>query len=246
MKRPLCITLTVNGRPVTASSAGPPEQARLDQLLPALRALDDAVIDQAVRDHETPARRVACTKGCSACCEAQPVPVTPPEAYALARLVARLPQPRQDKVKAAFAAAGQRLREANLFNVYMRNRQDLSRETAREITVRYFGLKISCPFLVDHACSIYSERPFVCRQYLVTTPPALCAEPLNKPVAVVSIPVHFASAMLAVSEVMLGTPQYTVPLVLSLAYAKEKKSELARTFPAKAMIETALGLLPKA
>ena len=240
------ITLTVNGRPVTAAAAGPPEQARLDQLLPALRALDDAVIAQAVRHHETLERRVACTKGCSACCEAQPVPVTPPEAYALARLVARLPQPRQDKVRAAFAVAVQRLREARLFDVYMRNRHKLSRDAAREVTIRYFGLKISCPFLVDHACSIYSERPFVCRQYLVTTAPALCVDPLNEPVAPVPMPVRFASAMLATAEATFGTPQYTVPLVLSLAYVEEKKSELERTFPAKALIETALQILPKA
>ena len=246
LKSPLRITVTVNGRPVTASAAGPPEQARLDQLLPALRALDDALINQAVRDHETLTRRVACTKGCSACCEAQPVPVTPPEAYALARLVARLPQRQQDRVKAAFAAGVERLREANLFNAYMSNRQNLSREAAREITVQYFGLKISCPFLVDHACSIYSERPFVCRQYLVTTAPALCAKPLNEKVAVVPMPGYFASAMLAVSEVTLGTPQYTVPLILTLAYVEAKKNELERRFPAKAMIETALRLLPTA
>src|SRR5262249_54902357 len=60
MSHPLHITLTVNGRPVTASAAAPPERARLDQVLPALRALDDAVIDHAVRDHETPQRRVTC------------------------------------------------------------------------------------------------------------------------------------------------------------------------------------------
>jgi Fe-S-cluster containining protein len=245
MARPLRITLTVNGQPVTASAAGPPEHARLDQVLPALRALDDAVIEQAVRDHETPERRVACTRGCSACCEAQPVPVTPPEAYALARLVDRLPQPRQRQVRAAFAAAVQRLRDAGLFDAYMRNRQDLTAEAAREITVRYFGLKITCPFLVDHACSIYSERPFVCRQYLVTSAPALCADPLNEPVAPVPMPVRFASAMLATAEATLGTPQFTVPLVLALAYAEEKKDELTRTFPAKTVVETALRHLPK-
>jgi Fe-S-cluster containining protein len=242
----LRIALTVNGRPVAASVADPPERARLDQILPALRALDDAVVDGAVRDHETPERRVTCAKGCSACCEAQPVPVTPPEAYALAQLVSRLPQPRQSEVKEAFAAAVGRLRDAGLYDVYMRNRQDLSREAAREVTVRYFGLKIACPFLVDHACSIYSERPFVCRQYLVTTPAELCSDPLNQPVAPVPMPVRFASAMLATGHAMLGTQQYSVPLVLSLAYAEEKMNELERTFPAKPMFETALRLLPKA
>ena len=65
------------------------------------------------------------------------MPITPPEAYALARLVARLPRQRQ--VRAAFAAAVERLREAGLFDAYMRNRQDMTAEAARETTLRYFG-----------------------------------------------------------------------------------------------------------
>jgi Fe-S-cluster containining protein len=245
MTPPLRITLTVNGRPVTAAAAGPPERTRLDEVLPALRALDDAVIAHAVREHETPARRVTCAKGCSACCEAQPVPVTPPEAYALARLVARLPQPRQRQARAAFAAAVERLRNTGLFDAYMRNRENMTAEAARDTTLRYFSLRIACPFLLDHACSIYAERPFVCRQYLVTSAPALCADPLKEPVAPVPIPVRFASAMLATAEATLGTPQYTVPLVLALAYAEENKDELERTFPAKTVVETALRHLPK-
>ncbi|MFL5065385.1 MAG: hypothetical protein ACJ8ED_12095 [Xanthobacteraceae bacterium] len=245
MTRPLRITSTVNGRPLTASAAGPPEQSRLDQVLPALRALDDAVIAHAVRDRETPERRVSCAKGCSAGCEAQPVPVTPPEASALARLVDRLPQPRQQQVRAAFAAAVQRLRDTGLFDAYMRNRQDMTAEAARETTGRYFALKIAGPFLVDHACSIYAERPFVCRQYLVTRPPALCEDPINQPVAPVPMPVRFASAMLATAEATLGTPQYTVPLVLALDYAEEKKDEVKRTFAAATVVEPALRHLPK-
>ena len=157
-----------------------------------------------------------------------------------------MPQPRQSQVRAAFAAAVERLRQAGLFDAYMRDRENVTAEKAREMTVRYFGLRITCPFLVDHACSIYAERPFVCRQYLVTSAPALCADPLNAPVAPVPMPVRFASAMLATAEATLGTPQYTVPLVLALAYVEEKKEELERSFPAKAAIDTALQCLAKA
>jgi len=57
----------------------------------------------------------------------------------------------------------------------------------------------------------------VSRQYLVTTAPALCADPLNQPVAPVPMPVRFSSAMLATAETTLGTPRYTVLLVLALA-----------------------------
>jgi hypothetical protein len=34
---------------------------------------------------------------------------------------------------------------------------------------------VACPFLEDEACSIHADRPLSCREYLVTSPPELCA-----------------------------------------------------------------------
>ena len=241
---PVRVVISVNGRPVRIETSAPDRQSRLDELLPALRAIDDRLIETVVASIEAGAERVTCTKGCSACCRAQPVPVTPPEALALASLVERLPEPRRAKVRAAFAAAAERLRAAGLYDVYMCHDPELTRETARAIARRYFALSIACPFLGDDACSIYADRPFVCRQYLVTSPPDLCRAPLDNPVKPVRTPAAFATAMLAAGETLSGRAQWTVPLVLALDYVRANRTDLMRTYDAKTALGHVLRRLP--
>jgi Fe-S-cluster containining protein len=229
------VTFTVNGRPVHVETRVPDGPVRLDEMLPALRAIDDKLIDAAVARHEAAGERISCRKGCSACCRTQPVPVTPPEAFALARLVDALPEPRRSAVRAAFAAAVERLRAAGLYDTFMQRDPDITREAAIAAVRRYMTLALACPFLVDDACSIHAQRPFVCRQYLVTSPPELCVAPLDNPVAPVKTPAPFATAMLKAAEALTGRAQYTVPLVLALEQAEANRDELARTHDAKAV-----------
>ena len=39
----------------------------------------------------------------------------------------------------------------------------------------YTGRKVTCPFLVDNACSIYAVRPFVCASVVAVTPAEMCS-----------------------------------------------------------------------
>jgi Fe-S-cluster containining protein len=231
------LVISVNGRPVRIETRVPDRPARLDELLPALRAMDDRLIDVAVAKVEADGKRVSCAKGCSTCCRVQPVPVTPPEAFALVRLVDALPEPRRSSVRAAFAAAVRRLRETGLYQAYMHRDAELTLEEAKAITRRYLAMSLACPFLQDDACSIYAERPFVCRQYLVTSPPQLCSAPFDNPVKPVRMLAAFATAMLQVGETLSGRVQYTVPLALALDYAEANREELERTYAPKATFE---------
>jgi Fe-S-cluster containining protein len=228
------VVFTVNGRPVPVEARVPDRAVRFDELLPALRAMDDRLIDAAVAQSEAAGELVSCSKGCSACCRTQPVPITPPEAFALARLVDALPEPRQTAVRSAFARVAAQLRAADLYDLYMQRDPATTRGTALAAVRRYMSLALACPFLVDEACSIYADRPFVCRQYLVTSPPDLCAAPLDNPVRPVRAPAAFASAILKAAETLSGRAQYTVPLVLAVEYAAANRGALERTYVAKA------------
>lgn len=240
--RHIRVVFTVNGRPMPVEARVPDRPARFDELLPALRQMDDRLIDAAVADSEAAGEHVSCSKGCSACCRTQPVPITPPETFALARLVDGLPEPRRTAVRAAFANAAAQLRAADIYDIYMQRDPATTRETAMAAVRRYMNLAIACPFLLDEACSIYADRPFVCRQYLVTSPPDLCAAPLDNPVRPVRAPAAFASAMLKASETLSGRAQYTVPLVLALDHAAANRADLERTHDAK----TGFGAVMKA
>lgn len=235
------VQLRVLGQDIHADIPRPAPVVRLDAVLPLLRQLDDQAIDLAV-DRATAERRerVTCAKGCSACCRAQPVPVTPVEAYALARLVEALPEPRRSEVRARFNANVAALEAAGLLEHFLARPRPVQPDEARLAARQYFALGLVCPFLTNDACGIYAERPFVCRQYLVTSPVEDCSNPFDRPVRVVPMPIRFAHAMLETSEAFLGEPQVTIPLATALVYVERHRDELERTFPSERLFRTAL------
>lgn len=236
------VTFSVNGKPVAIEVTAPNRRVRIDELLPTLLAIDDRLIEATVADREAAGERISCAKGCTACCRTQPVPITPPEAMALARLVDALPEPEQSTVRRAFAAAAERLRGAGLYDFYMQQDRETTREAAIEIVRRYIALALPCPFLKDTVCTAYASRPFVCRQYLVTSPPDFCEAPLDNPVQPVRVPAAFATAVLEATETISGHTQLTIPLVLALSYVEANRAELERTYDS----ESAFGKIMRA
>jgi len=229
----LSVTVQVPGRRLRVSHPAPGGPARLDQLLPFMYAVDNAVVDLGIGQQRAQGRSVTCRKGCDTCCRAQPVPVTPAETLAVARLVQAMPAARQARVRARFADGVARLRQAGLADLQLRDAPTTSAQQARAVSATYFSLGLACPFLEDGACSIHADRPFVCREYLVTSPATLCADPLNAPVAVVPVPLRPVGAMLQVATAVTGRPQLTVPLILALVYAERHAPELQRTADAR-------------
>ncbi len=241
--RSLRIALMVFDQPVVVEQSVPVGQVQPDELLPFTYALDDAIIGAAIHKVESEGKTISCCKGCSACCRAQPVPVTPTEAHAIALLVDALPEPRKTEIRKRFSNRVERLSAAELFDIYMREVPVTDEEHARATATKYFGLGLSCPFLDDDACSIHFARPFVCRQYLVTTPAELCLDPLKNKVDVVPIPVAPAKAMLHAVEKVMGKTQLTIPLVLALEYDNRHRNELDRAFDSEQLLREWLAAL---
>lgn len=237
------LVLRIDGVQLSVSSPQPPSHGRLDQLLPAQYAIDNAAIGHAVRKVNATGAAVSCAKGCSACCRAQPVPVTPPEAFALLKLVEAMPSAQRTEVEARFEDHARRLAHAGLASAFLERDPEMTPDDARAVASAYFELGLVCPFLEDDACSIHPQRPFVCRQYLVTSAPALCADPFSNPVDVIPMPLHAASAMLTVTQATLGDQQHTVPLTLALDYARRNRDLLSRQFNAEPLLRAWLQAL---
>src|SRR5262245_60172376 len=234
--RTLRVELKVLDRALVVEAHVPVGQVRPDELLSFMYHADNVVIGAAIARSEADGKHISCAKGCSACCRAQPVPVTPAEAHAIARLVEALPEPRRTEVRDRFADRAERLKAAGLFDALIRDVPVKDKERARAIAKEYFALGLVCPFLDADACTIHPQRPFVCRQYLVTSPAALCSNPLANPVEVVPIPVKGASALLSAAEPVAGRPQLTVPLVVALEYDERHRGELERTGDAELIL----------
>ena len=165
----------------------------LGDLLPAARAIAEAVVSESCAAVERLGACISCGPGCGACCRML-VNVSEVEARRIGEVVAALPEPRRSEVLARFADARGRLDAAGLLDD-LRRAGSLTPGRVDALTGAYFGLKIPCPFLEAESCSIYDERPVTCREYLVTSDPAHCAEGRADRVVRVQLPLKTFNAL---------------------------------------------------
>jgi Fe-S-cluster containining protein len=163
------------------------------------------------------------------------------EAYALLVLVEGLPEPRRTLVLSRFAACAAQLHAAGLADGFLTGRRPASEEDAKAQARQYLDLGLACPFLEHDICSIYMARPFACREYFVTTPKEMCADPLSFPVKTVPAILDAGEANLATTAAFLGKSGYTVPLTLALIYAAAHREELERTYDGSQVFTRAIG-----
>jgi Fe-S-cluster containining protein len=187
------VALTVLGARLEAKITVPTAPVRLSAMLPVLSSLSDAVIGAMVVSAQATGRQVSCRTGCAACCR-QMVPLTEDEARRLRDLVEGLPEPRRSTIKARFEEANRRLGEAGLLDD-LRRPEILSSERGSALGRAYLAQQIPCPFLDEESCSIYADRPLVCREYLVTTPAELCANPWDNKIAGIRMPTTLWSVL---------------------------------------------------
>src|SRR5207244_2936065 len=186
--------------------------------------LADAIVDASVKTVEANGQRISCQKGCGACCR-QLVPIAEVEARHLRDVVQELPEPRRSVVLTRFAEAYRRLEAEGLLNKLLRPDQ-LGEDDVKSLGLKYFFLGIPCPFLEEESCSIYADRPAVCREYLVTSPAANCVHP--SPQTVERVPVAFQvwKALARLDDLPAGSKYLRwVPLIMSLEWADAHPAE---------------------
>ena len=82
----------------------------------------------------------------------------------------------------------------------------------------YFAATVACPFLDDEACSIYPDRPTICREYLVTSPAENCRSPTPDTIRRVPIAGSLSAALIMVDRDPDGEHHGPLLLVESLAW----------------------------
>ncbi|HJQ56947.1 MAG TPA: YkgJ family cysteine cluster protein [Vineibacter sp.] len=180
------LRLQVGGYGLQARLSAPVAPVKPQAVLPALQALVDAVVEASLQALQDAGQQASCSTGCAACCR-QLVPVSAIEAYRIRDLVDALPAPRRTRVEARFADVSRRVSEAGLYETLMAPTA-LSAEQRQDVAFAYFALRLDCPFLENELCTIYADRPLVCREYLVTSPPARCAAPADGGISPVNLP----------------------------------------------------------
>jgi Fe-S-cluster containining protein len=194
-------------------------------VLPALRVLVNAMMQRVKDVSAARGETITCRAGCGACCR-QYVPISDMEARALAELLERMPEDRQARVRARFAEAETRLREAGLWDRLAEGGRMLPSEHV-PLVQNYFHLGVACPFLEDEACSIYPDRPLICREYLVVSPSIHCERLERKQIKRLAAPQ--TSRALHVMDGAHDPENYNVfPLVAALDWLRRHPEEPER------------------
>jgi len=218
--------LSVCGTKIELDIAVPSGPTVPSRLLPVFRAIADAVVAAAVEEAEGAGLAISCRRGCGACCR-QLVPISRLEARQLAKLVDEAEGKRKLELVTRFERARETLQTAGLLSK-LQSTEGMTAEERTQLGLEYFRQRIACPFLEEESCSIYSERPIACREYLVTSPAQNCANPSPKTVKCVSVPLEVSKAVRSFDAEERDADRW-VPLTLALDWAgTHRESETSR------------------
>lgn len=131
-----------------------------------------------------------------------------------------LPEDGRAEIESRFHRALLALREAGVIDKILDPNWPLEEGFATDVAISYFKAYVACPFLENENCGIYSIRPLACREYMVTSPPALCQDPAANDVHGVQLPLKLSHVLYAFGRKMERDTRGWIPLVFLLAWAK--------------------------
>lgn len=211
------IDLRLGSKPFHAEVSVPAGPADPAALLPFARQLTDAVVAARVDETHAAGARISCRARCGACCR-QVVPLTATEARTIPAVIDAIPEPRRTAVRERFVAARRRLDEGGLLDEVLALADEPRADRIR-FALAYFALGIPCPFLEDESCSIYADRPFACREFLVTSPAQECERPGEERVEIVTMPIKLSLAFSRLEKATSCGVAGWIPLAIAPEWA---------------------------
>jgi len=201
---------------------------RLAELVPTALELTNVLSARANKREEKAGHTISCCAGCGACCR-QLVPLSPPEAFFLADVIASMEPQRQADVLGRFGLIVSELERHNMIDELFDPKD--TDDPRLEIGRRYWNLQMPCPFLVDESCSIHPYRPVACREYNVTSPAAWCSKPYDHELAKVPMPMPFSLPLARLTGELIGVKPPLIPLTLVPRWVAENQELGKRTWP---------------
>lgn len=185
-----------------------------------LAKIAELVIQRAELELKRPAQS-SCRSGCGACCR-QLVTISPGEALRIADLVDQMPPERGEMVRQKFSESESRLESAGMVEIAKELASPaISDERHYEIAQQYFRLGVACPFLEDESCSIHADRPAICREYHVSSPPKYCDDPFSESIAVIPTTLKIDEAQKLLDAHLMKTDVTPIPLALAMKWKRE-------------------------
>lgn len=218
---------------------------KVSELLPVARAISEGITRAAIDVEQAAGKAISCRAGCTACCR-HLVPISTAEAVRLAEVVLAMPKGKRSEVRKRFEKALKQMERAGLLGPLGKGQRValLSSKTSvserwNDVSRRYFEANVACPFLEDELCSVYSERPMACREFLVTTPAERCAT-WDGGAREVPRPARMSEVMNDAANALLERQDPSLPLALLLEWASSHKAAFEREGDGEEMVRALL------
>ncbi|MGD9589197.1 MAG: YkgJ family cysteine cluster protein [Pyrinomonadaceae bacterium] len=177
------LRLNIGGEHFELNMTIPAAAVKPRRMLPVFQSLTNTIVARAIDRSAADGKAISCKAACGACCR-QPLLISEAEAFALADLIENMPAERRSVIKQRFRDGRQHFADLGWFDRF----DEMSAEAAKgksdelgrkfvALLSEYIAQGVACPFLENESCSIYEDRPLICREYLVTSPAENCVAP---------------------------------------------------------------------
>ncbi len=177
------LVLDVGGEHYELNLTIPATPVKPQRMLPVFQKLTNDIVARGIQRTNEAGKPISCRAGCGACCR-QPLLISEAEAHNLAQLVRSMPEERRLVIEQRFRDAREHFDKLAWFDRFDamsdRAKAGANKELGQEFVAllsEYIDQRVACPFLEAESCSIYEDRPLVCREYLVTSPAENCSSP---------------------------------------------------------------------
>ncbi len=243
----LNVTITTTVGDLQAQIDVPTGFVPITQIVPVMHSLGEQAQALEIARTNKSGKTISCQKGCAACCRPM-IPVSPPEAFSLVKVIKKLPQDHQNRIKHNIATVKARLQATELLSAL----QDLvhsprqpSDEGLDSLNRAYYRLRLPCIFLENEVCSIYEHRPAGCRGHLVTSPPELCQDMEHNPIEELHIPLRAGTVLSLLWADLTKDMVHLMPLPLAIEWAETHQNLNTQTWNGIDIINRAMEALGK-
>ncbi len=220
----------------------------ITEVVPVVRSLSEQAQGLEVAKVVHSGNDISCKKGCSACCQGIMIPVSPPEALALAQMIDDLPGEHRERIERRLTSTWERLTESGMLGPLQdlaespRQRSD---EDIDPINRAYYALRLPCVFLENDSCSIYDHRPAACREHMVTSQADLCQNMEKNLVRELPVPFRAGTILAILWSEMFGGPVRLIPLPVAFQWAKKHRPFLSQRWNGLEIFDKALEAMAK-
>lgn len=238
-KKVIGLEINILGKALNFRISVGKEQAKLSDIVPLARTLCDTITDVVVRRACGEGNHIPCGMGCSACCKRCLVPMSVPEALRFKEEIDAAPAYRRESIWESCLHSTRLILKQKPPKPLMPQTEEVSAMKSVDLNLVsnwYSNLKLACPFLCNHVCTIYEQRPLACREHFITGSARVC-KGLRGTAEVLDMPVQLPNVLGKLASELEGTDVEAVILPLAPVWCEENSERAERSWLAEMMVK---------